>query len=97
MAVLGDAGSSRPFQVVGLFFPRADSSMIQLSVTDISGRADATNPPRVVIYLCGAIREGAEMTDVNRGALTLQPLEASPIVVTPASETDEHVPTRSTR
>jgi hypothetical protein len=56
VAVLGDAGSSGPLEVAGLFFRRADSSTIQLSVTDLSGRSDVRKPPRVVVYLCGATR-----------------------------------------
>jgi hypothetical protein len=78
VAVLGDPGSSGPLEVAGLFFRRSNSSTIQLTVTDLAGRSDVRK--RVVVYLCGAIREGAEMTDLNRGALTLQPLQTSPIV-----------------
>lgn len=76
VAVIG--GSSLPLQVVGRFF--ADSSAVQLAVTDITGRADLQRAPRIVIYLCGNIRRDAQISDPNRGALTLQPLPDSAIV-----------------
>jgi hypothetical protein len=76
VAILGDAGSSDTFQVVGRFLTGANSSMIELTVTDFSGRPGVSQPPRVVVYLCGAIREGAEMTDLNRGDVRLQQVQS---------------------
>ena len=77
VAILGDAGSSVPLQVTGNFF--VDSSKLQLFVTDLTDRTDPRHPPQIVVYLCGAARVNAKVSDPNRGDLELKQLPSSPI------------------
>jgi hypothetical protein len=84
VAILGEAGSSTPMQIVGIFHATIESSTsFGVVITDLSGQTAAKreSPPTVVIYVCGGIREGVELRDLNRGALTVQPPGDSPIVM----------------
>lgn len=49
-----------------------------VSSLDVAG-GDSSTPPRVVLYFCGAIREGLALTELNDGPLDVQRLTTSAI------------------